>query len=66
MIIADDDSIYTGYLVNHLRHGFGVRQSSKSIYKGNWHNDKENGQGVMIYLDKSSYNGHFKNGKRHG
>jgi hypothetical protein len=39
---------------------------SYNQYKGDWHNDKWHGKGILIVSDGSRYEGEFKNGDRHG
>ena len=55
--MAQDNSYYSGWLVDGIRHGFGMKNDFREIYKGNWVNDKPEGHGMIGYLDKSTYNG---------
>ena len=64
--MEQDNTYYNGWLVDGVRHGFGIQTGSREIYKGNWINDKPEGHGVIEYLDKSTYNGQFFDGLRHG
>jgi hypothetical protein len=49
---------------NDQKHGQGTLQyMDGGVYKGNWLNDKQNGQGEMLTFDRVRKTGLWKDGK---
>jgi hypothetical protein len=46
--------------------GFGKKVFTNAVYEGNFKNGKENGQGKMIYPNKTYYEGSWQDGQKHG
>lgn len=50
-----------------LEHGYGTYYFiDNSVYKGEWKNDKFDGQGEEVYADGTSYVGEYQRGKKNG
>ena len=49
-------------------HGYGEVHNKEDgwTYKGQWKEDKKNGQGVQAYEDKSKYEGEWLDDQKHG
>jgi hypothetical protein len=49
---------YRGYMINHLKNGYGVYiYNNGDIYEGYWKDNKQHGIGTMTYVDGT----HIKN-----
>jgi len=46
--------------------GFGKKIFTNAVYEGNFKNGKENGQGKMIWPNKTYYEGSWQDGQKHG
>jgi len=59
---------YHGYLMNGLKHGYGTKYNSNGNYKkGNFIDNKLNGQGISYSKEKEAYYiGNFTNGNLDG
>ena len=66
--MLDDDEYYIGQVKKGLRHGKGIHYYSDGNirYEGEYVDDKEEGNGKLIYENGDYYIGQFKNGMRHG
>lgn len=62
-----DNSTYTGYLVDGMRHGEGTQVwDNGDSYTGSFQYGKMHGQGVYSWADGSYYIGTYENGTRNG
>ena len=58
---------YVGEFKDDMRDGYGVFTEGSTEYKGNWKNDKKNGDGLFITTDGAFvFAGQFKDDKRFG
>ena len=60
------DGIYTGYLVDGIRHGQGKYTHDGTVLEGTFVHGSLQGQGTHIWADGTKYIGNFENGKRSG
>lgn len=73
--------MWIGYTLNGVRHGPGkIEFPDGSYYNGEWENDKSNGYGELVIVEKiadiktgamkhhilAKYNGQWKDDKQHG
>lgn len=57
---------YTGEYQNDVPYGYGLyKHISQSMYEGTW-NDRQDGIGIELWTDFSSYKGEFVNGEKCG
>ena len=64
---ATSSGIYTGYLVDGVRHGQGTLVwSSGSVYTGTWEHGVRHGQGRMTFDNGDVYDGQWQDGIRQG
>jgi len=62
-VTYDDQSSYTGQIVDGKRHGRGLWQSRTGQYEGQWKADVQHGRGKQTWSDGRVYDGQFQNGK---
>jgi hypothetical protein len=72
-IIYPNKNIYQGEIIKSennkvIPHGYGKLFTEKINYSGYWKNGLKNGKGLLTMksLNKTEYNGEFKDDKRHG
>ena len=64
--INKEKIIYKGYIKDFKKEGIGVEECDEYKYEGYFHEDKKNGQGVVIYKTGDKYKGEFKDDKLTG
>jgi len=63
----DDDSCYTGQMVNDQLDGYGSRKwSDGKKYVGQWRDGKMHGKGAFTWPDGKSYDGDYDLDRKHG
>jgi len=65
-VTYDDQSTYTGQVLNGKRHGQGIWQSRSGQYEGQWQQDMQHGTGHQTWNDGRVYDGQFDAGKFSG
>jgi hypothetical protein len=61
------DGMYTGALLDGVRHGMGTQvYENKAVYSGNFERDLRSGQGDFIYADKRIYSGNWEEDHQSG
>lgn len=67
-LYENDEVRYYGSFVNGFKSGYGklINKQLESKYEGNFSNDLFEGAGDLIFHDKSSYSGKFKNNMPNG
>lgn len=61
-----ENHIYKGDLVSNLREGHGIETTDKSIYDGEFKEDKQNGKAKVTFISGDTYEGDIVNGQFHG
>jgi hypothetical protein len=62
-----DNALYTGEIVDGLRHGKGVQiWDDGAKYDGEWKFDKANGTGTFYHIDGDIYQGQWENDRANG
>lgn len=61
-----DGSFYKGDFKQGVRHGYGIWQDQKEIYKGSYRMDKKEGFGIYKWIGKQIYKGEFRDDYREG
>ena len=62
-----DGSLYTGELIDNIRHGKGTYRSAVgTFFEGSWANGKRNGQGIEKYPIGNVYEGNWLDDQKHG
>jgi len=66
--LENEDSIYTGNIVNNLKNGKGFVKFTKynATYDGEWKDDLYHGFGIFLYGNGDVYEGFWENGKYNG
>ena len=63
-VVFNDGTEYTGQWKVNIRQGYGVEKDpvSKTVYEGNWYQNKQHGMGKRTFEDGDYYEGDFKQG----
>jgi len=65
-VTYEDQSTYTGQVVDGKRQGHGIWQSRTGQYEGQWKADAQHGKGRQTWSDGRVYDGQFQNGRFSG
>jgi len=65
-VTYEDQSTYTGQVVDGKRQGHGLWQSSTGQYEGQWKADAQHGKGRQTWSDGRVYDGQFDHGRFSG
>lgn len=68
IMIYKDGSNYNGDFFEGKKHGYGIETfpSNVGFYKGNFKEDKKDGEGTLELLNGYRYTGSWRNGKKEG
>lgn len=61
-----ENHIYKGDFISNLREGHGIESTDKSIYDGDYKDDKQNGRAKVTFTSGDSYEGEILNAQFHG